>query len=127
MQIIRLVIALLAVTVCAADAVATGGDVALRMEVAPLVAREPALLTVRVVVPRAQLNRKLHVVAESPEFYTSSEVELPGPNAPALSVFEFRNLPAGLYEITGIVVDTRGERSTVSRLAKVEPGLGSSR
>jgi hypothetical protein len=42
----------------------------------------------------------------------------------SLSDFEFRNLPAGLYEITGVVVDARGGRSTVSRLAKVEPGLG---
>src|SRR5262245_17606029 len=124
MQILRLAMALVAVTVCAADAVATGGDVALRMEVAPSVARAPALLTVRVVVPRAQINRRLHVVAESPEFYTSSEVDLPGEHAPALSVFEFRNLPAGLYEITGIVMDARGGRSTVSRLAKVEPGIG---
>ena len=124
MQIIRLAIALTAVIVCAADVVATGGDIALRMDVAPSVARAPALLTVRVVVPRAQINRKLHVVAESPEFYTSSEVDLPGEHAPALTVFEFRNLPAGLYEITGVVVDTRGGRSTVSRLAKVEPGPG---
>jgi hypothetical protein len=92
-------IALTAVIVCAADVVATG-------------------------VPRAQIKSKLHVVAESPEFYTSSEVDLPGEHAPALTVFEFRNLPAGLHEITGVVVDTRGGRSTVSRLAKVEPGLG---
>jgi hypothetical protein len=124
MQIIRLAIVLVAVTICAAEVVATTGDVALRMEVAPSVARAPALLTVRVVVPRAQINRKLHVVAESPEFYTSSEMDLPGEHAPAVSVFEFRNVPAGLYEITGIVVDARGSRSTVSRLAKVEPGIG---
>ena len=124
MQIIRLAIALAAVTLCAADVVASGSDIPLRMEVAPSVARAPALLTVRVVVPRAQINRRLHVVAESPEFYTSSEVDLPGEHAPAMSVFEFRNLPAGLYEITGVVIDARGGRSTVSRLAKVEPGLG---
>jgi len=124
MPIIRLAFALAAVTMCAADLTATGSDIALRMEVAPSVSRAPALLTVRVVVPRAQINRRLHVVAESSEFFTSSEVDLPGEHAPAVNVFEFRNLPAGVYEITGIVDDARGGRSMVSRLAKVEPGIG---
>jgi len=124
MPIIRLAIAVAAVTICAADLTATGSDIALRMEVAPSVSRAPALLTVRVVVPRAPINRRLHVVAESPEFFTSSEVVLPGEHAPAVNVFEFRNLPAGVYEITGIVDDARGGRSMLSRLARVEPGIG---
>jgi hypothetical protein len=41
-----------------------------------------------------------------------------------LNVFEFRNLPAGLYQVTGVLLGSRGRRATVSRLARVEPPFG---
>jgi hypothetical protein len=31
----------------------------------------------------------------------------------------------GLYEITGVLIATQGQRATVVRLAKIEPGIGS--
>jgi len=39
------------------------------------------------------------VVAESTEFYRSSEIELDGARAPRTSLFEFRSLPPGTYEV----------------------------
>src|SRR5262245_12425373 len=74
-----------------------GGD-AIEMRVSPQVAMAPAFLTVRVRVAAASDNRKLQVVAESPEFYRSSEIELDGERAKPLNVFEFRNLPSGVYQ-----------------------------
>jgi hypothetical protein len=113
------------VALVGAQPLRVGAGEQLRMQVNPLVTRAPAVLTVRVMVPRAEANRLLQVVAESPTFYTSSEVQLEGARTTPLKVFEFRNLPVGLYEITGVLVDAHGARATVSRLAKVEPSVGS--
>jgi hypothetical protein len=82
------------------------------------------MLTVRVSLETADDNRLLQVVAESADFYRSSEIQIDGANAPAISVFEFRNLPTGLYHVTGVLVGVDGRRALVSRLAKVEPPFG---
>jgi hypothetical protein len=103
-----------------------GGD-AMRMQVSPSVARAPALLTVSVTVASASENRLLQVVAESPTFYRSSEIQVNGERATALNVFEFRNLPTGLYQITGVLVGAHGQRATVSKLVKIEPAVGAAR
>ena len=108
-------------------AVALDGNEPLRMQVSPSVARAPALLTVRVTVEAAADNRLLRVVAESGDFYRSSEVQLDGTNAPPLEVFEFRNLPTGLYQVTGVLVGAGGPRATTLKLAKVEPAVGGPR
>jgi hypothetical protein len=97
----------------------------LDMKVTPVIARAPALLTVRVMVNATSDDRMLHVSAVSANFYRSSEIPLDGKQTPAVNVFEFRNLPPGLYEITGVLVTAQGPRATVSRLAKVEGGAGS--
>jgi hypothetical protein len=103
-----------------------GGD-AMRMQVSPSVARAPALLTVSVTVASASENRLLQVVAESPTFYRSSEIQVNGERATPLNVFEFRNLPTGLYQITGVLVGAHGQRAMVSKLVKIEPAVGASR
>jgi hypothetical protein len=102
-----------------------GGE-PLRMHVTPAVSRAPALLTVRIIVEAAADNRSLEVIAESPDFYRSSQIAIAGRNAPALNVFEFPNLPTGRYEITGVLVGTNGARASVSRFAQVvaSPGAG---
>jgi hypothetical protein len=103
-----------------------GGD-AIRMQVSPSVARAPALLTVSITVASASENRLLQVVAESPTFYRSSEVQVHGQQATPLNVFEFRNLPTGLYQITGVLVGAHGQRAMASKLVKIEPAVGGSR
>jgi hypothetical protein len=111
---------------CGAAATLDGSD-ALRMQLSPSVTRAPALLTVRITLSAAADNRVLKVVAESPDFYRSSEIQLDGANTPPTSVFEFRNLPTGLYQVTGVLIGASGERAKVSRLARVEPTFGSGR
>jgi hypothetical protein len=111
---------------CGAATALDGSD-ALRMQLSPSVARAPALLTVRITIAAADDNRMLKVVAESPDFYRSSEVQLDGANTSPTSVFEFRNLPTGLYQVTGVLIGAGGERAKVSRLARVEPTFGSGR
>ena len=94
------------------------------MRVSPAVAMAPGFLTVRVSVEAAAENRTLQVVAESPDFYRSSQIQLDGAHAAPITVFEFRNLPSGLYQVTGVLVGVNGPRATVGGLAKVQPSPG---
>ena len=94
------------------------------MRVSPVVTFAPAFLTVTVAVEADADNRSLQVVAESPDFYRSSQIPLDGQNAPRLSRFEFRNLPTGLYSVSGVLMGTHGPRAMTQRVAKVEPAAG---
>jgi hypothetical protein len=103
---------------------ALNGGEALQMQVSPAIQRAPAMLTVRVTVESSDDNRLLQVIAESPTFYRSSEVEIDGANASPLRVFQFRGLPTGRYEVTGVLVGTQGRRAMISRVAEVVPTPG---
>jgi hypothetical protein len=101
-----------------------GGE-ALQMEVTPAIQREPAIVTVRVNVEASSENRTLQVTAKSPNASKTSQVPIDGANDPTpLKVFQFRELPPGLYEITGVLMGPQGARATVIRLAKIEPAAG---
>jgi hypothetical protein len=107
--------------VCAFSVASTtlnGGEM-LQMQVSPAIQRAPAMLTVRVMVQESAENRWLQVVAESPTFYRSSQVQIDGANSTPLKVFEFRGLPTGVYEVTSVLVGPQGPRATVSRVAQV--------
>jgi hypothetical protein len=103
---------------------ALNGGEALQMHVSPAIQRAPAMLTVRVMVESSADNRLLQVVAESPTFYRSSEVEIDGANSSPLRVFQFRGLPTGRYEVTGVLVGAQGRRAMISRVAEVVPTPG---
>ena len=114
---------------CATLSVAASlnGNDGLVMKVSPAVSRAPALLKVQVTVEPSADNRSLQITAESRDFFRSSEVQIDGRNTSPLNVFEFRNLPTGMYQVTGVLIGTHGPRATVLRLAKVEPAVGSVR
>ena len=95
------------------------GSGPLRIQVSPAISRAPAQVTVRVIVESDPENRSLQIVASSADYYRSSEVQLDGKDAQPLNVFEFRNLPTGMYQITGVLVGAKGPRASVSGLAKV--------
>ncbi len=104
----------------------SGGE-PLRMQLFPAVAREPAVLTIRVTVEPADDNRVLQVVAESATFYRSSEVPIAGKHAAPLNVFQFRNVPTGLYNVSCVLIGANGQRASAARLARVMPAPGGSR
>jgi hypothetical protein len=103
---------------------ALNGGEALQMHVSPAVQRAPAMLTVRVMVESSSENRLLQIVAESESFYRSSEVEIDGADSSPLRIFQFRGLPTGRYEVTGVLVGTQGRRALISRVAEVVPSPG---
>ena len=99
----------------------------LAMRVTPAMALEPAVLTVRAMIEADADNRTLEVVAQSADFYRSSSIQLDGQSAPRLNVFEFRNLPTGMYEVTSTLTNSHGQRVSASKLFRVAPAPGSSR
>jgi hypothetical protein len=99
----------------------------LRLRVSPEASFAPGYVKVQVSIEADAENRRLEVVAKSADFYRSSEVEIDGAQAPRTSVFEFRGLPAGEYQFTGVLTGAHGPRATAFRFAKVVPSLGSAR
>jgi hypothetical protein len=98
----------------------------LSMRVSPSVAFAPANLIVRAIIPAAAENRAVEISAESPEFYRSSEVQLDGDRAPRTSVFEFRSLPPGSYEVKATLRGSAGEElaSVITEVNVIASGGG---
>src|SRR5262245_2869790 len=87
------------------------GGGAMRMQMSPAVSRAPAFLTVRVMIEAPADSRVLEVIAESPEFYRSSQIPIDGVNRSFLKVFEFANLPTGTYQVTSTLLGVNGPRA----------------
>jgi len=100
------------------------GDGLMKMKVSPLVTRAPARVVVRVTFQPDADNRFLRVVAESPTFYRSSEIQIDGNNSAPVNVFEFRDLPEGMYDVTSVLVGTQGPRASAAGIAQVVPSPG---
>lgn len=106
--------------------VATGA-VPLELRVSPPVSLEPAYVTVRVTVEADADNRTLEVVAETADFFRSSQIPMNGDRAPRVSVIEFRALPTGIYEVSGRLIGLNGTRARTSRTLVVAPSAGGAR
>jgi hypothetical protein len=107
-----------------ASAVA-GAKEPLSIHVSFAVANAPANLVIRTKVEPNAENRLIEVIADSTEFYRSSTIMLEGDRAPRSARFEFRNLPAGEYDVTAVVIGMDGRHRSVAR-ARVNvlgPGL----
>ena len=113
--------------ILAASAPLASSSSPLKMKVTPPIAFAPGHFNVQLSIEADSDNRLLEVAVESRDFYRSSQIQLNGSSAPRLSVVQFGNLPAGDYEVSGVLVGTRGLRATVSLAARVAPGVGSPR
>jgi hypothetical protein len=120
-------VAILAVTVTTllAGARSIQGNQPLTLQVSPAMAAAPAVINVRAIIEASDDNRALEVVAQSTDFFRSSRVELDGRDAPPLAVFQYGNLPPGLYEVSAFLIGTGGQRAAVSKVVKVVPRSGS--
>lgn len=98
----------------------------LTLRVSPAVSFAPANLVVRATIAADADNRVVEIVAESEDFYRSSEIQLDGDRAPRTSMFEFRSLPPGTYEVKAILRgSTGGERASVRQQVNVIANGGS--
>ena len=103
-----------------------GAGEKITVRVSPAVAFAPANLIVRTRIEADAQNRAVEIVAESTEFYRSSEIQLDGENAPRTSTFEFRSLPPGTYEVTATLLGPGGSaRASVrSQINVIASGAG---
>jgi hypothetical protein len=109
---VRVVLAVLVLA-----AVPLHGNDRLAMRVSPSVAYAPANLLVRASVEADAQNRALQIIAESPEFYRSSEIQLDGDRAPRTSMFEFRGLPGGMYRVRAVLKGAGGRALATTHAA----------
>jgi hypothetical protein len=96
-----------------------GADERLTIVVVPSVAIAPATVRVRATIQPDADNRTLEVVAESTDFYSSSQLPLDGDRAPRVKAFEFRSLPSGDLRVTVALVSVTGRRTVVTRLVTI--------
>ncbi len=106
-------------------ALPAGAGDKLSMKVSPSVAFAPANLVVRAFVLQDADNRAIEVIAESEDFYRSSEIQLDGDKAPRTNVFEFRSLPTGTYQVSAVLIGSQGQRALVrSQVNVMASGAG---
>jgi hypothetical protein len=106
--------ALLGVSLCLTAGPVQGAEM-LTIRVSPAVSPAPAVVTVRTLVEAHADNRTLDIIAESRDFYTSTQVTLQGADSPRFNEVHFRSLPEGSYEVTVILMGSRGRRAFVTR------------
>lgn len=97
-----------------AGSMALNGGENLRLAVSPAVSMAPTNLFIRARIERNTDNRLLQIIAESGDFYRSSEMQLDGDHAPAIATFEFRGVPGGDYVVHGILTDAAGHRRAIA-------------
>ena len=96
-----------------------GADQPLALQVSPTLTPAPGFVNVRAIVEASDDNRLLEIVAESTEYVRSSTIQLDGVSAPRVSVFEFRNLPPGRYDVSGFLIGAHGKRAAVTRMIQI--------
>lgn len=102
-----------------------GASQHLTLKVSPSVSFAPANLVVRAMVETDVHNRAVEIVAESDDFYRSSEIQLDGDKAPRTTTFEFRSLPPGAYEVKATLFGEGGStRASVRQQITVMAGGG---
>jgi hypothetical protein len=112
-------------TIFALTAISASGGEQLRLAVSPAQSFAPSNLYIRArVAPNAE-NRALEIIAESGEFYRSSQISLEGERAPAMLTFEFRGVPGGEYLVYGVLTDSAGHRRAIAeQQVRVIPMFG---
>jgi hypothetical protein len=97
-----------------------GAGERMTLKVSPAVAFAPANLIVRTMIEADADNRAIAIVAESDDFYRSSEIQLDGAHAPRTNTVEFRSLPSGEYQVKAMLIGTGAEpRATIRQQINV--------
>ena len=99
----------------AAATLPVGAGERMTMKVSPAIAFAPANLVVRTTIEADAGNRAIEIVAESPDFYRSSEIQLEGDKAARTTTFEFRSLPSGTYEVRAKLLGADGQARAAVR------------
>ena len=109
-------------------AAGVGANDRLALRVSPAVAFAPATLRVQTTIESDSANRAIEIIAESDDFYRSSEMQLDGESAPRTTYFQFRSLPTGEYSVRAILKGQGGhELASAERKVNIVEGGASVR
>jgi hypothetical protein len=92
-----------------------GAGERITMKVSPAISFAPANLVVRAMIEANAENRAVEIIAESQDFYRSSQIQLEGEKAPRTNTFEFRSLPPGTYEVRANLLGADGQQRAAVR------------
>jgi hypothetical protein len=92
-----------------ASACPLGADTRLSIKVSPAVAFAPANLTMRTTVVPDSRNRMLQIVAESDDYFRSSEIQLNGERSAHTTLVYFKSVPSGVYKVSASLLGEGGE------------------
>ena len=96
------------------------GSDPLRISVSPAYSYAPSTLKVRLTVEPSADNRAVEIIADSADFYRSSEINLDGDRAPPTFELNFRHVPGGDYQVVAVLKDQAGRpRATAARAVTV--------
>lgn len=109
----------LGILLASTAALPLGAGEPITMKVSPAVSFAPANLVVRATIEADSANRSVEIIAESPDFYRSSEIQLEGDKAARTTMFEFRSLPPGTYEVRATLFGATGKRGVVRQQVNV--------
>src|SRR4051812_11303167 len=124
----KLRVALIGILISGAGTLRMGAGERITLKVTPAVAFAPANLIVRAMIIADADNRAVEIVAESPEFYRSSMMQLEGESAARVTTFEFRSLPPGTYEVRANLFGASGEpRASIRQQVNVLESAGGAR
>ncbi len=101
--------------IMATTALPLGAGSRLTMKASPEISFAPANVHVRAIIEADAQNRAVTVVADSENFYRSSEIQLEGDQAPRTTTFEFRSLPPGIYEVKVMLIGADGKPRALAR------------
>jgi hypothetical protein len=97
-----------------------GAGERMTLRVSPAIAFAPANLIVRTMIEADAGNRAIAIVADSQDFFRSSQIQLDGDHAPRTNTFEFRTLPSGTYQVKATLIGVGSEpRATVRQQVRV--------
>ncbi len=85
------------------------------MTVSPAMTMGPATVKIRLKIEPDASNRSVTIVADSPDFYRSSLINLEGERAPRNVALNYYNLPGGNYLVSGTLIDNAGKVRVVVR------------
>lgn len=89
---------------------AAGSDEVVELRLTATFALAPASVGSVIKVPHHADNRLLRVIADSEDYYRSSDISLEGSSAALSHVVWFKEMPAGRYNIEVTVYGTQGPR-----------------
>ena len=101
-----------------------GAKPTLDLHVSPAVSTAPATVRIRITVPPDAGNRALAITADSDVYSRSSEVPLEGENSPGNIFLEYRNLPEGMYQVRGVLLNSQGKQVAVAQSILTIVGMG---